>query len=256
MAEVLVLVEHDDGTPKKVTARAADPRPHARRADRGLPRRRRHVRRGPRAIAEYGAEKVYVGESDDFDGLPRRPEGRGARSAGEPRSRRRAVLVASTPRRKEVAARVAVKTGGGFCWPTPSASPPTARRRRSVFGGGDDRQVQGAEPARRSSRCAPNSHRPGRGSAGAAAVEKIAVERHRRGQGARRSLDQRRRGQGRSPGPHRGADRRLRWSWSRVGRELLDRRGAGRLARCRRRRLARRDRRRLVPPPEPGRPDR
>jgi electron transfer flavoprotein alpha subunit len=65
MAEVLVLVEHTDGTPKKVTLelltlarRLGEPSAvflgsgYASAKDK---------------LAEYGAQKVYVGESEELD---------------------------------------------------------------------------------------------------------------------------------------------------------------------------------------------
>ncbi len=66
-------------------------------------------------LAEYGAAKVYVAESDDIAGVLRRPQGRGAgrgRRAGLA-GRGARVLHAEN---KEIAARLAVKIGSGVLY--------------------------------------------------------------------------------------------------------------------------------------------
>ncbi len=111
MAEVLVLAERDNaGEVKKVTFELLTA---ARRL--GEPS---VVWLGPGAeqaqprLAEYGAARVYAADSPDFDGFVAAPAAEFlARLAGE-RSPA-AVLVAGTNDGKEVAGRLAVKTGSG-----------------------------------------------------------------------------------------------------------------------------------------------
>jgi electron transfer flavoprotein alpha subunit len=110
MAEVLVLAEHDGPEVKKVTLELLAA---ARRL--GEPS---VVWAGPGAagararLAEYGAEKVYSADSADFAGYPVAPAAELlAQLVGEKSPV--AVLVAGTTDGKEVAGRLAVKTGSG-----------------------------------------------------------------------------------------------------------------------------------------------
>jgi electron transfer flavoprotein alpha subunit len=64
-------------------------------------------------LAEYGAAKVYVAESDEIDGYLVAPKAE-ALAAVVSQASPAAVLVSSTPENKEVAARVAFKIGGGL----------------------------------------------------------------------------------------------------------------------------------------------
>jgi electron transfer flavoprotein alpha subunit len=110
MAEVLVLAEHADGEVKKVTLELLTA---ARRL--GSPS---VVWTGPGAeaglarLGEYGAEKVYVADSADFAAYVVAP-------AAELLAQLvasvapAAVLVAGTTEGKEIAGRLAVKTGSG-----------------------------------------------------------------------------------------------------------------------------------------------
>jgi len=111
MAEVLVLAEHSGETVKKVTCELLT---LARRF--GEPA---VVWAGPGAeagrerLAEFGAAKVYVAAAEDFDDYVVAPKAELLASlvaAGSPA----AVLVASTAEGREVAARLAVKTGSGM----------------------------------------------------------------------------------------------------------------------------------------------
>ncbi len=111
MAEVLVLVEHADGEPKKVTAELLTA---ARRL--GEPSAV-VLGAGAAAVADklgaLGAEKVYVGEGSDLDDFLVAPKAEVLAQLIATASPA-AVLVASTAEGKEVAARVAVKTGSGI----------------------------------------------------------------------------------------------------------------------------------------------
>jgi electron transfer flavoprotein alpha subunit len=111
MAEVLILAEHDGETVKKVTCELLTV---ARRF--GEPA---VVWAGPGAeagrerLAEFGAARVYVAAARDFDDYVVAPKAELLASlvaAGSPA----AVLVASTAEGREVAARLAVKTGSGL----------------------------------------------------------------------------------------------------------------------------------------------
>jgi electron transfer flavoprotein alpha subunit len=111
MAEVLVLAEHSGETVKKVTCELLT---LARRF--GEPA---VVWAGPGAaaarerLAEFGAAKVYVADGQEFDDYVVAPKAELLASlvaSGSPA----AVLVASTPEGREVAARLAIKTGSGL----------------------------------------------------------------------------------------------------------------------------------------------
>jgi electron transfer flavoprotein alpha subunit len=111
MAEVLVLAEHTaDGEVKKVTLELLTA---ARRL--GEPSA---VWTGPGAdaaqprLAEYGAAKVYVADSPDFAGYVVAPAAELLASLVGSASPA-AVLIAGTTEGKEIAGRLAVKTGSG-----------------------------------------------------------------------------------------------------------------------------------------------
>jgi electron transfer flavoprotein alpha subunit len=111
MAEVLVLVEHVDGTPKKVTlelltlARSLG-EPSAVFVGQGYDNAKA-------ALAEYGAQKVYIAGDAELDSYVVAPKAEvlaqvvGASSPA-------AVLIASSPEGKEVAGRLAVKLDSGL----------------------------------------------------------------------------------------------------------------------------------------------
>jgi electron transfer flavoprotein alpha subunit len=110
MAEVLVLVDHSGGEVKKVTVELLTA---ARRL--GEPAA---VWAGPGAthgrqrLAEFGAAKVYVADSADFDEFVVAPKAELLAQLVAEKSPA-AVLVAGTAEGKEVAGRLAVKTGSG-----------------------------------------------------------------------------------------------------------------------------------------------
>jgi electron transfer flavoprotein alpha subunit len=113
VAEVLVLAEHADGEVKKVTLELLT-------AARALGEPSAVVLGGPgcaaplqNRLAEYGAAKVYAGESADLDGYVCGPKAEVLAALTE-RVRPAAVLVASTAEAREIGARVAVRTGSGL----------------------------------------------------------------------------------------------------------------------------------------------
>jgi electron transfer flavoprotein alpha subunit len=111
MAEILVLAEHDGETVKKVTGELLT---LARRF--GEPS---VVWAGPGAeggrerLAEFGAATVYVADGGEFNDFVVAPKAELLASLVAEKSPA-AVLVASTAEGREVAARLAVKTGSGL----------------------------------------------------------------------------------------------------------------------------------------------
>ncbi|MBF6063923.1 electron transfer flavoprotein subunit alpha/FixB family protein [Nocardia terpenica] len=113
MAEVLVLVEHAEGAPKKVTSELLT----AARA-LGTPAAVVLGAAGTAdkladALATAGAEKIYVAESDQVDGFlvtPKVDVLAGLVESASPA----AVLVAATAEGKEVSGRLAARVGSGL----------------------------------------------------------------------------------------------------------------------------------------------
>ena len=136
MAEVLVLVEHGEGSVKKVTLELLT-------AARELGEPAAVVVGGPGSaaplvdkLAEYGATKVYAAESEDAEKYLVTPKSETLAqlvSAGSPA----AVLIASSAEGKEVAARLAMKTRSGILTDAvgveADGAGPTATQ--SIFGG-------------------------------------------------------------------------------------------------------------------------
>ena len=169
MAEVLVLVDHVDGTPKKVTLELL-----ALAKTLGSPSA---VVTGAGAsktvdtLKQYGADKVYVDESADHDDFLAGPKAAllaqlvGSASPA-------AVLVAASAEGKEVAARLAVKTGGGLLTDAVSLSSEFVAE-QPIFGGAvvvSSKVATGVPIVA----IRPNSTAPVEG-AGAGAVENVTV---------------------------------------------------------------------------------
>jgi electron transfer flavoprotein alpha subunit len=110
MAEVLVLVEHIDGAPKKVTfelltlARSLG-EPAAVFIGNGYDNAKDK-------LAEYGATKIYVAADGELDGFLVAPKAEVLAQVVSSASPA-AVLIPSSPEGKEIAARLAVKTDSG-----------------------------------------------------------------------------------------------------------------------------------------------
>ncbi|MCU0283233.1 MAG: electron transfer flavoprotein subunit alpha/FixB family protein [Candidatus Nanopelagicales bacterium] len=111
MAEVLVLVEHVDGTVKKVTyelltlaARIGEPAAVfvGSGADAALP-----------GLAEHGAATVYVADAPELTAHPVAPKAEVLATLVAERAPA-AVLLASTAEGKEVGARLAIRSGSGI----------------------------------------------------------------------------------------------------------------------------------------------
>ncbi len=111
MAEILVLVEHADGAPRKVTyelltkARALG-EPSAVFLGAGY-------ESAAARLAEYGAGKVYVSLDPDIDAHLVAPKAEALAVLVREKSPA-AVLVAASAEGREVAARLAVRTGSGL----------------------------------------------------------------------------------------------------------------------------------------------
>jgi len=132
MAEVLVLVDHVDGAPKKLSYELL-----TLARELGTPSAVA-LGKGAAAAAEklsaYGAEKVYVSEAEELDGYLAGPKAAVlAQLVAD--SAPVAVLLPSTADGKEVAARLAIKTGSGLVTDAVGVSADLVAE-QPVFGGG------------------------------------------------------------------------------------------------------------------------
>jgi electron transfer flavoprotein alpha subunit len=131
MAEVLVLVDHVEGTPKKVSyelltlARSLG-EPSAVVLGKG-------ASAAADKAGQYGAEKVYVCEDAEIDDYLVAPKAAVLAQLVADKSPA-AVLLPSTVDGKEVAARLAVKTGGGLVTDAVGVSPELVAE-QPIFGG-------------------------------------------------------------------------------------------------------------------------
>jgi electron transfer flavoprotein alpha subunit len=132
MAEILVLAEHDGATVKKVTAELLTmARAHGEPsvvwtgegADAGRAR-----------LAEFGAAKVYVADSPEYDQYVVAPKAELLAQLVADKSPA-AVLVAATSEGREIAARLAVKTGSGVLTDVVGLADGLVGE-QSIFGGG------------------------------------------------------------------------------------------------------------------------
>ena len=131
MAEILVLVDHVDGAPKKVTyelltlARSLGT-PSAVVLGKG-------ASGAAEKLAAYGAEKVYVCEAEELDAFLVAPKAAVLAQLITDVAPA-AVLVPSNAEGKEVAARTAVKTGSGIITDAVGVSPELIAE-QPIFGG-------------------------------------------------------------------------------------------------------------------------
>jgi electron transfer flavoprotein alpha subunit len=115
MAEVLVLVDSVDGNVKKPTLElltAARQLGEPSAVVIGAPGTAAPLKN---QLAEYGAAKVYVVESDDIAGYSVAPKAEALKAVADQASPA-AVLLSSTAENKEIAARLAVKLGSGLLY--------------------------------------------------------------------------------------------------------------------------------------------
>jgi electron transfer flavoprotein alpha subunit len=132
MAEVLVLVDAAEGAVKKatlelLTAARALGEPSA--VVVGVPGTAGPLRD---KLAEYGAAKVYVAESDDIAGYSVAPAAE-ALAAVARQASPAAILVSSSAENKEIAARAALKLGSGVL--TDAVGVDADGATQSIFGG-------------------------------------------------------------------------------------------------------------------------
>jgi electron transfer flavoprotein alpha subunit len=132
MAEVLVLVEHFEGTPKKVTlelltlARTLG-EPSAVYVGTGYDNAKA-------TLGEYGAQKVYIADDAELDDYIIAPKAEVlAQIVGS--ASPAAVLIPSSPEGKEIAARLAVKLDSGVITDAVGLSSDLVAD-QSIFGGG------------------------------------------------------------------------------------------------------------------------
>jgi electron transfer flavoprotein alpha subunit len=131
MAEILVLAEHDGGTVKKVTLELltlarGHGEPSVVWTGEGA--------EGARArLAEFGAAKVYVADSPDYADYVVAPKAELLAKLVADRTPD-AVLVAATSEGREVAGRLAVKTGSGVLTDVTGISEGLVSE-QSIFGG-------------------------------------------------------------------------------------------------------------------------
>jgi electron transfer flavoprotein alpha subunit len=135
MAEVLVLVDSVDGTVKKatfelLTAARALGEPSAVVA--GAPGTAAAVKD---QLAEYGAAKVYVAESEDVAGYSVAPKAAALAAVAkqaESSGGLAAILLSSSPENKEIAARLAIKLDSGVIYDAVDLAGDTATQQ--IFG--------------------------------------------------------------------------------------------------------------------------
>ncbi len=131
MAEILVLAEHDGGTVKKVTTELLTlARAHG---DPSVVWTGDGAEAGRARLAEFGAVKIYVADSPDYADYVVAPKAELlAQLVADVNPA--AVLVAATSEGREVAARLAVKTGSGVLTDVIGLSDGLVAE-QSVFGG-------------------------------------------------------------------------------------------------------------------------
>src|SRR3954470_2804738 len=110
MAEILVLVDHLDGAVKKVTTELL-----TKARQLGEPSAvfiGSNAEAAKDRLGEFGAQKVYVASGDELDGYVVAPKVAVLAKLVAEKSPA-AVLIASSPEGKEIAARLAVRAGSG-----------------------------------------------------------------------------------------------------------------------------------------------
>src|SRR5215469_9775240 len=170
MAEILVLAEHDGGTVKKVTTELltlarAHGEPSVVWTGDG-------AEAGQARLAEFGAAKVYVADSPDFADYVVAPKAELLAHLVAAKAPA-AVLVAATSEGREVAGRLAVKTGSGVLTDVTGIADGLVGE-QSIFGGAITVQskVRTGTPILA---VRPNAITPEAAAAGAAEVEPVGM---------------------------------------------------------------------------------
>jgi electron transfer flavoprotein alpha subunit len=170
MAEILVLAEHDGGTVKKVTTELltlarAHGEPSVVWTGDG-------AEAGQARLAEFGAVKVYVADSPDYADYVVAPKAELLAHLVVAKAPA-AVLVAATSEGREVAGRLAVKTGSGVLTDVTGIAGGLVGE-QSIFGGAITVQsrVRAGTPI---FAVRPNAITPAAAAAGAAEIEPVSV---------------------------------------------------------------------------------
>jgi electron transfer flavoprotein alpha subunit len=170
MAEILVLAEHDGGTVKKVTTELltlarAHGEPSVVWTGDG-------AEAGQARLAEFGAAKVYVADSPDYADYVVAPKAELLAHLVAAKAPA-AVLVAATSEGREVAGRLAVKTGSGVLTDVTGIAGGLVGE-QSIFGGAITVQsrVRAGTPI---FAVRPNAITPAAAAAGAAEIEPVSV---------------------------------------------------------------------------------
>jgi electron transfer flavoprotein alpha subunit len=131
MAEVLVFAEHDGGDVKKVTVELVT---LARRfGEPAVVWTGSGAQEGRDRLAEFGAAKVYVAAGDDFTDYVAAPKAE-ALAAAVTAASPAAVLLPGNAEGKEIAGRLAVKTGSGVLTDAVDVTADLVAE-QSIFGG-------------------------------------------------------------------------------------------------------------------------
>ncbi len=251
MSQILVLVDHVEGSVRKTTfelltiaRRLGEPAAVfvGRGWDAAAP-----------SLAEYGAARAYVVAAEDADDYLVVPKVEALQAAIAAAGDVGAVLVPSSSEGKEVAGRLAVRLDSGIITDAVDVQPGDAgvETTQAAFAGGYSvkAHVSKGVPV---VTVKPNSAAPEASPAQTQVADaRRQLQRRREGSPDRRAQGE---GQERAPGPLRGGDRRLRRP--RHNGDFGPVEALRRRARCRRRRVPGGRRRRLVPAQQPGRPDR
>jgi electron transfer flavoprotein alpha subunit len=170
MAEILVLAEHDGGTVKKVTTELltlarAHGEPSVVWTGDG-------AEAGQARLAEFGAAKVYVADSPDYADYVVAPKAELLAHLVAAKAPA-AVLVTATSEGREVAGRLAVKTGSGVLTDVTGIAGGLVGE-QSIFGGAITVQsrVRAGTPI---FAVRPNAITPAAAAAGAAEIEPVSV---------------------------------------------------------------------------------
>jgi electron transfer flavoprotein alpha subunit len=113
MSEVLVLVDHADGVVKKPTYELLTIARRLGEPSAVFIGSSSQGAAAAEAVAKYGAEKVYVVDDAEIKGYLVAPKAEALQQLVD-KSSPTAVLISSSPEGKEIAARLAIKTGSGL----------------------------------------------------------------------------------------------------------------------------------------------
>jgi len=133
MAEILVLVEHADGEPKKVTAELLTLARSLGEASAVFVGAPGTYAKAKDYLGQYGAGTVYVAESQDAADYVATPAVDVLAKLVTEKSPA-ALLAAATPDSREIAARVAARTGSGLIWDATAVSADLTAT-QGIFGG-------------------------------------------------------------------------------------------------------------------------